>query len=141
MAHPPAMTLLEMTVVIAVLMMLVSATMVGARTWRRGGDRATCLLDIRHMQVSVRSYQNLYGYGFDSRPQAENGTQDISRQLLAKGYIEPELFRKAQGNGPCAGGGHYSRPHPDIFPQQGRLYMSCSLEVADAHAPAAHDDW
>lgn len=39
-----AMTLLELTVVIMVLLSLISILFIGARAWKRGSDRTGCIL-------------------------------------------------------------------------------------------------
>jgi hypothetical protein len=135
------MSLLELTLVVFTLLVLITIVLLGARAWKRGGDRASCVLVLRNMQMATRSYQNLYGYSDGSRPVAENGSQDIARQLHAKGYIEDKLFEQAIGNEPCAGGGTYQSAAPDVFPALGQLYLSCSLSARDGHEPSAHGDW
>ena len=114
-------TLLELAVTITVLLGLIAILIAGSRAWKRGGDRATCILTLRNVQMAARSYQNLYGYNYGGRPYAENGTQDIARHLYEKGYLEEKLFAQATGVVKCAGGGSYSRPAIDIFPEEGVL--------------------
>lgn len=135
------LTLLEVTVVITVLLALVSIMFVGARSWKRGSDRANCILTQRNVQVATRSYQNLYGYNYGGRPYAERGTQDILEHLRNKGYIEEPTYEQARGSAPCAAAGTYSRLVPDIFPPEGVLYMVCSLADSDNHKPSTHHDW
>jgi prepilin-type N-terminal cleavage/methylation domain-containing protein len=53
------MTLLELTVVILVLLSLISILFIGARAWKRGSDRAGCLIVIRNVQVAMRGDQNM----------------------------------------------------------------------------------
>ncbi len=139
--RPRGLTLLELTIVIAVLLSLVSILFVGARAWKRASDRACCVLTIRNVQVATRSYQNLYGYNYGGRPYAENGTQDIARLLFSKGYIEQKLFDQARGVAKCPSGGSYTCLVPDIFPQPGQLYMACSLSGSADHTPSSHADW
>ena len=117
------LSLLELTVVTAALLALASILFVGSRAWKRGSDRAGCVLTLHALQVATRSYQNMYGYDYGGRPCAEDGSQDIAGQLFAKGYIEEKTYRQTRGTSPCAGGGTYSCPTPDIFPQSGQLYM------------------
>ena len=76
------MTLIELTISISVLLVLISIVFVGSRAWKRGSDRAVCVLTLRNVQVAARSYQNLYGYNYGGRPYAENGSQDIARHLF-----------------------------------------------------------
>lgn len=135
------LTLVELTVVITILLTLISVLFIGSRAWKRGSDRAICVLSMRTIQVATRSYQNLYGYNYGGRPYAEDGTQDIAVHLLAKGYIDRNLYSQTRGTTKCAAGGTYDCPLPDIFPEQGELYMDCSLSGSDNHAPKSHDNW
>ncbi|MGB1128846.1 MAG: prepilin-type N-terminal cleavage/methylation domain-containing protein, partial [Haloferula sp.] len=63
------MTLLELTVVILVLLSLISILFIGARAWKKGSDRAGCIMNIRNAQQAVRSYANMYNT--DSIPGSE----------------------------------------------------------------------
>ena len=54
------MTLIEVTLVIAVLLGLVSVLFLGVSAYRDGSHRATCLLNSSTVQKAVRSYQNMY---------------------------------------------------------------------------------
>ena len=54
------MTLLELTVVILVLLSLISILFIGARAWKKGSDRAGCILNIRNVQQAVRGYINMH---------------------------------------------------------------------------------
>lgn len=137
------MTLIELAVVVVVLLLIITIMFIGGRAWKRGSDRAGCVLNLRNVQVAARSYQNLYGYQHGGRPYAEYGTQDIVRHLFEKGYIEQGLYDQARGLKPCPAGGSYSTTAPDVFPMPGQLYLQCSLSGSDAHAPdaAASADW
>lgn len=127
--------------VIAVLLSLTTVLILGARAWKNGSDRAGCILNIRNVQVSVRSYQNLYGYSAGGMPYAEGGTQDIAALMFAKGYITGKSYDAIQGYDPCAGGGFYKRTHPDVFPPQGQLYINCSLAAQENHVLIPGTDW
>ena len=135
------MTLIEMSVVITILLTLVSVLFIGAQSWKRGSDRAACIVTQRNIQVAVRSYQNLYGYSPGGRPYADYGTQDIARHLFEKGYIESALYELAAGQKTCYGNGTYQRPGADVFPLPGALYAQCSLSVSANHAPTNSSDW
>ncbi|RYD22837.1 MAG: type II secretion system protein [Verrucomicrobiaceae bacterium] len=135
------MSIIELTVVIAILLTLISILFIGSRAWKRGSDRSSCVLTLRNVQVATRSYQNMYGYNYGGRPYADNGTQDIASHLYSKGYIEQRLFQQAVGMASCPSGGHYEITTPDVFPAQGELFMTCSLSDAESHMPSAHADW
>lgn len=134
-------SLLELTVVIAVLLSLTTILILGARAWKNGADRTACIVNIRNVQMSVRSYQNLYGFSAGGMPYADGGTQDIATHLFTKGYIGGKTFDEIHGNSPCSGGGTYECPHPDVFPPEGKLYIACSLEAQENHTLAPSTDW
>jgi prepilin-type N-terminal cleavage/methylation domain-containing protein len=134
-------SLLELTVVIAVILSLTTVLILGARAWKNGADRTGCLLTIRNVQTSVRSYQNLYGYNAGGMPYAEGGTQDIGAHMFAKGYISGKIYDEVQGISTCAGGGSYSRQHADVFPPTGQLYIECSLSSQEDHALSPGPEW
>lgn len=125
------MTLLELTVVISVLILLVSVLFFGATAWKRGTDRAVCIINIQNVQKAVRSYSNLNGY--------------------APGVIVPNLKTQVIGVGRflgatpvCPGKGIYSfgtTAGSDLIPPIGELYMKCSLPLTEQHEPADHDGW
>jgi len=60
MKRKTGMTLLELTVVILVLLSLISILFIGARAWKKGSDRAGCILNIRNCQQAVRGYLNMH---------------------------------------------------------------------------------
>jgi prepilin-type N-terminal cleavage/methylation domain-containing protein len=128
---PRGMTLLELTVVILVLLSLVTTLFFGAQAWKRGSDRALCIIHIQNVQKSVRSYANLYGYDEgDSAP-------GLQGQIIGLGkYIEATPI--------CPAGGNYSfgAVHgADTIPPMGSLYMECTLSGTFEHVPANYGDW
>jgi len=134
-------TLIELSVVIVVLLTLVSVLFMAAQSWKRGSDRASCIVGLRNIQVAVRSYQNLYGYIPGGHPYAEYGTQDIARHLFEKGYLEQGLYQTAIGQRTCSGGGTYQRTAADVFPFSGVLYAQCALASSANQAPTNPSDW
>jgi type II secretory pathway pseudopilin PulG len=134
-------TLLELSVVIVVILSIAALLMVGAHAWRRGSDRAACVINIRNVQTSVRSYQNLYGYNPGTMPYADNGTQSIAEHLYQKGYITDSLNDALTGNRECPGGGSYEIPQEEVFPVMGKLYLSCSLETEQKHQMPETIQW
>ncbi|RYD40620.1 MAG: type II secretion system protein [Verrucomicrobiaceae bacterium] len=140
-ARHRGLSIIELTVVIAILLTLISVLFIGSRAWRRGSDRAGCVLTVRNVQLATRSYQSMYGYNYGGRPYAEDGTQDIVAHLYSKGYIEQRLFQQARGTATCPSGGLYDITVPDTFPPQGELFMTCSLSKSEDHEPGAHSDW
>jgi hypothetical protein len=125
------MTLLELTVVILVLTSLIGLLFFGARAWKRGSDRAICIIHIHSVQKGIRSYSNLYD--------------------LAPGDIVPELKKEIIGSGKfmeitptCPANGIYTYGRVtgiDKIPPIGQLYLECALSGPEAHEPPSHADW
>ena len=59
-AKVAGLTLIEITLVIAVLLGLISVLFIGVSAYREGSNRSKCILTISNVQKAVRSYQNLY---------------------------------------------------------------------------------
>lgn len=119
------MTLLELTVVILVLLSLISILFIGARAWKKGSDRAGCIMNIRNVQQAVRGHQNMTNLS--------TGDTLASTALIgANGYL---------GNTPtCPGGGTYT--YTGTVPALGSLYTTCSLAGTLDHAPSnVTSDW
>ena len=125
------MTLLEMTVVILVLLSLVTVLFFGAQAWKRGSDRALCIIHIQNVQKGVRSYSNLYG--FDPGANAPN----LHSQIIGMGrFVETTPV--------CPGGGTYTYGQTfgaDTIPPMGSVYMECSLAGTDQHVPTVTAEW
>jgi type II secretory pathway pseudopilin PulG len=138
---PSGLTTLELTVVVSVLLTLAAIMMFGAQAWRRGVDRTSCLLTIRNVQTSVRAYQNLYGYAPGTMPAADRGTQSIIEHLMLKGYISEDTHHAVAVAHACPGSGHYRIPQEDVFPLDGELYLSCSLEDTEEHRLTRRGSW
>jgi type II secretory pathway pseudopilin PulG len=126
-------TLIELTVIILVLLMLITIVFMSGRAWKRGSDRAACVLNLRNCQMAARSYQNIHGYRTGGQPDLRYGTRDIARHLVENGYITRSLYDQAKGMRPCPGGGAYNSSAPDVFPPLGELYLQCSLSSSEAH--------
>ena len=125
------MTLLEITVVVLVLMSLITILFFGTRAWKRGSDRALCLIHIQHVQKGVRSYANLYG--FDPGGNAPG----LQNQVIGLG-------RFVESTPVCPGGGTYTFGQlygNDTIPPIGTIYLECSLTVSDQHVPDNATDW
>lgn len=120
----PGMTLLELTVVILVLLSLIGILFIGANAWKNGTDRATCVMNIRNIQQSVRSFQNL-------NVKSEGADFDMLTDIMGpNGYIrEPS----------CPGGGDYE--YVTQIPAKGILAVTCELAVSHNHVPQKAEDW
>lgn len=54
------MTLLEIALVVALLLSLIAIMFLGISAYKKGADRAKCLIQLSSIQKVVRSYQNTY---------------------------------------------------------------------------------
>ncbi len=125
------MTLLEMTVVILVLLSLISILFIGANAWKKGSDRALCILNIRNVQTGVRGFSNLYGYD-----PGENVT-GLQMRIIGMGK-----FVESTPNCPSSGTYTYGPGFgADTIPPIGEVYLHCSLESSSEHAPSETSDW
>jgi prepilin-type N-terminal cleavage/methylation domain-containing protein len=126
------MTLLELTVVILVLLSLITILFIGARGWKRGSDRALCIVNIQNIQKGVRGYSNLY----DIEPGAT--VPGLRSKVIGMGrFVESVPTCPASGIysfGATSGG-------EDTIPQIGELYMRCDLQIIDEHVPVEHSNW
>ena|ERR1700704_86606 len=52
-------TLIELSVVIAVILLLVGVLFIGVQAWRDGANKAASLVNMSSIQKAVRGYQNL----------------------------------------------------------------------------------
>lgn len=123
--RPSGLTLIELTVVILVLLALVTVLFIGGRAWKRGSDRAGCIMNIRNAQQAVRSYQNLWGKN-------DGATLDFNADIVGAGnYIES--FPS------CPANGTYSPT--STIPALGTLVISCSLSSDQEHEPDDFAGW
>ena len=53
------MTLIEITLVIAVLLGLISVLFIGVAAYKKGSDRAKCILNIATVQKAVRCFSGV----------------------------------------------------------------------------------
>jgi len=121
------MTLLELTVVILVLLSLISILFIGARAWKKGSDRAGCIMQIRNVQQAVRSYANM------NNVNAGSTVTGLSGLVIGTG----KFVEKTPA---CPGGGSYTGL-TDTVPAVGTLYMTCSLATTESHVPGSYNDW
>jgi type II secretory pathway pseudopilin PulG len=58
LARQSGATLVELSVVIAVILLLVGVLFIGVTAWKEGANRAACVLNISSIQKAMRSYEN-----------------------------------------------------------------------------------
>src|ERR1700675_4174074 len=109
-------TLIELSVVIAVLLLLVGVLFIGITAWKNGANQAACIINLSSMQKAVRGQQNMTGLNVgDPLPVAT---------LTAAGFwtADPQ----------CPAGGIFS--DAEVIPAAGAAYATCSIT---GHASSA----
>jgi hypothetical protein len=125
------MTLLELTVVILVLLSLISILFIGARAWKKGSDRAGCIMNLRNAQQAVRSHANMRGL--------DPADTFVESEVFGPGlYVEQAV---ADMVCPQEGAGAYSAAASGTVPDVGVLYLACSAPAADLHVPDDVTGW
>lgn len=122
-------TLVELTVVISVLLVMVAVLYIGASAWKNNADRASCVLNIRQMQVAVRAYANYNNHyeGEDISP------TNLRNKLIATGsYFDVTPSCPSTGNYLFGG---------NVIPDKGTLYMTCTLASSQNHQPNSFEQW
>ena len=69
-------TLIELSVVIAVILLLVGVLFIGVTAWREGANRSACLVNMSSIQKAVRGYQNIHLLNAGDAVTAANLTGD-----------------------------------------------------------------
>jgi prepilin-type N-terminal cleavage/methylation domain-containing protein len=122
-------TLIEITLVIALLLGLIAVLFIGVTAYRDGSNKAQCLLIQTTCQKAVRSYENLN--------QLNNGATLTSKSLV----VGPGLYAADPGAS-CPGGGALT--YGDTIPLDGHAWVTCAYAgtgtVTD-HVPTSTDGW
>ena len=119
------LTLIEVTLVIAVLLGLISVLFIGVAAYKKGSDRAKCILNISTVHKAARSYQNLY----DLRVGDALASTDIS----GAGKMIETTPDCPDPNGAYTFG--------TTVPAAGVAYVDCSLAGTEEHVPASVAGW
>ncbi|MDF1656776.1 MAG: type II secretion system protein [Verrucomicrobiales bacterium] len=113
------LTLIEVTLVIAVLLGLISVLFIGVGAYKEGSDRAKCILNITNAQKAVRSYQNMY--------EIAEGASITQGTIFGAGKMVETLPS-------CPSSGTYT--FSSTVPAVGTAYLTCDFGSGDtAHAP------
>ena len=108
-------TLIELSVVIAVLLLLVGVLFIGITAWKNGANTAACNINLSSIQKAARGYANMN--------QLNPGSALTVTTLTSAGFW---------GTVPvCPAGGAYVPM--TVVPTQGTAYMTCSIS---GHAPS-----
>lgn len=121
------LTLIEITLVIAVLLGLISVLFIGVSAYKEGSNRSKCILQISNVQKATRSFQNLYEKNIgDALDTAVDGDIFGSGKLL-------------EAIPTCPSGGTYT--FSATIPAVDTPVTVCSLAGANDHAPNSTVGW
>ena len=119
------LTLIEVTLVIAVLLGLISVLFIGVAAYKKGSDRAKCILNIATVQKAARSYQNLY--------ELANGDALPIGDIAGPGKMIETVPACPSGPGNYAFGA--------TVPEPSTAYLTCALALLEDHVPASIEGW
>lgn len=126
------LTLIEITLVIAVLLGLISVLFIGVSAYKEGSDRAKCILNISAYQKAVRSYQNLYDKAADSADGSTTGDALDTADIVGEGK-----FLEAAPT--CPRGGTYTPA--STYPAVGTAALVCEYADTYDHKPQSTAGW
>ncbi|MBW0000338.1 MAG: type II secretion system protein [Verrucomicrobia bacterium] len=112
-------TLIELSVVIAVILLLVGVLFVGISGWKNAANQSACILNISTIQKAMRSWSAANSV---SPPTTGTAGSVTIADLANAGYFSPSLT--------CPAGGTYS-DKGGVTPV-GIIFATCSK----GHAPA-----
>jgi prepilin-type N-terminal cleavage/methylation domain-containing protein len=109
-------TLIELSVVIAVLLLLVGVLFIGVTAWKSGANQAACIVNLSSIQKAARGYANMNALS--------PGSAEVSATLTTAGFWQTAPT--------CPAAGTYT--WTAVVPAQGAAYVACSIT---GHAPTA----
>jgi prepilin-type N-terminal cleavage/methylation domain-containing protein len=115
LARKRGTTLIELSVVIAVLLLLVGVLFIGITAWKNGANTAACVVNLSSIQKAVRGYQNMNGL-------ATGAALPVATMTTAGFWSTAPV---------CPAAGTYATAA--VVPTQGVAYMTCSIT---GHAPS-----
>jgi prepilin-type N-terminal cleavage/methylation domain-containing protein len=113
-------TLIELSVVIAVLLLLAGVLFIGITGWKNSANTAACVLNLATAQKAMRSYENTM--------QLNSGDGCTMANLIGAGYFVASPT--------CPSAGTYTIGATVTAP--GVAYITCSLA---GHAPKSVANW
>ena len=120
------LTLIEVTLVIAVLLGLISVLFIGVAAYKKGSDRAKCILNISTVQKACRSYANMYEFSIGDATAADGAD-----------FIGTGKFIEAAPACPASGTYTYGT----TIPNSGAALLACSLAATELHVPSSTAGW
>jgi type II secretory pathway pseudopilin PulG len=119
------LTLIEVTLVIAVLLGLISVLFIGVSAYKEGSNRSKCILNISNVQKAVRSYQNLY--------EVSAGASLAMETIAGTG----KLLETVPTCPTATGAYTLSATVPGV----GVAALTCSLATSHQHVPTSVSGW
>jgi prepilin-type N-terminal cleavage/methylation domain-containing protein len=114
-ARQKGTTLIELSVVIAVLLLLVGVLFIGITAWKSGANKAACVVNLASIQKAARGYANMNGLA--------TAAPELSGTLTTAGFWATALV--------CPTGTAYT--WTAVVPAQGVSYATCTVA---GHAPS-----
>jgi len=118
-ARQSGTTLLELSVVIAVILLLVGVTFVGINAWRNSANNAACVLNLSSIQKAVRGYQNMHNL-------------NVGDALASTDFTGTGNLLEVGPNCPQSKGAY---TYGTAVPATGVAYATCP--ASPAHTPSA----
>lgn len=130
----PGLTLIEITVVILVLLTLIAVLFIGANIYKKGADRAACILNIRNIHQAVRANQNLYNL----KPATTDGS--FAGDALTKADIVGTADSYIEDEPLCP---HDTSAYTFVanYPAVGTVAVTCTNATSLDHVPASTEGW
>jgi hypothetical protein len=119
-----ALTLVEVTLVVTVLLGLISIAFAGMSAYKEGANRAICIHQVANVQKAMRSYCHF------QELESGQAIPDLKKRLI----VDSKFFARAPF---CPSGGTYVF-HEGAVPHVGTLFMRCSIPD---HAPKGTSSW
>ena len=113
-------TLVELSVVIAVILLLVGVLFIGVSAWRNGANRSACMVNMASIQKAVRGEQNIN--------LMNPGDTLASTKLVSDGYF---------GVLPTCPIGNTAYTVTGTVPAQGTQYATCASTAPGPHTLTA----
>jgi hypothetical protein len=107
-------------------LLIIPILFIGARAWKKGSDRAGCIMNQRNVQQSVRGYQGINSINPGS------GVPIDWQEIFGTGkFLDREPV--------CPSGGKYE--YAETAPNIGEMVIKCSKAEAEQHVPRDHAEW
>ena len=107
------LTLIEVSLVIALLLGLITVLFLGIGAYREGADKAKCKMQVTQVQKAVRAHASFNNLSINSGLD-KNIVFGVGKLIEA----EPT----------CPSGGTYAVAVPAVVPELGKLYYDCNYQ-------------